>query len=55
MVGADDYIRKPIVEPEIVARVLNRLERVRARRKWMGNESDLETSSVTDISVPIIL
>jgi DNA-binding response OmpR family regulator len=55
MVGADDYIRKPIFEPEIVARVLNRLERVRARRKWMGNESDLETSSATDISVPIIL
>jgi DNA-binding response OmpR family regulator/HPt (histidine-containing phosphotransfer) domain-containing protein len=55
MVGADDYIRKPIVEPEMVARVLNRLERVRARRKWMGNENDLEASSATNVQVPIIL
>jgi DNA-binding response OmpR family regulator/HPt (histidine-containing phosphotransfer) domain-containing protein len=55
MVGADDYVRKPIVEPEIVARVLNRLERVRARRKWMGNEIDLEASSATNVPVSIIL
>ncbi len=55
MVGADDYVRKPIVEPEIVARVLNRLERVRARRKWMGNESNLEASSATNVPVSIIL
>ncbi len=27
--GADDYVRKPIVEPEIVARILNRIERTR--------------------------
>jgi DNA-binding response OmpR family regulator len=32
-VGADDYIAKPILEPELVARVLNRLERVRMRRR----------------------
>jgi len=31
-VGADDYIRKPIVAPELVARVLGWLERSRARR-----------------------
>jgi DNA-binding response OmpR family regulator/HPt (histidine-containing phosphotransfer) domain-containing protein len=55
MVGADDYVRKPIVEPEIVARVLNRLERVRARRKWMGNEVDLEASATTNVPVSIIL
>jgi DNA-binding response OmpR family regulator len=30
--GADDYIRKPILEPELIARVLNRLE-VRQRRR----------------------
>ncbi|HEY9644628.1 MAG TPA: response regulator, partial [Coleofasciculaceae cyanobacterium] len=24
--GGDDYIRKPILEPELIARVLNRLE-----------------------------
>jgi DNA-binding response OmpR family regulator len=27
-VGADDYVRKPIVESELVSRVLNRLQRV---------------------------
>jgi len=26
-VGADDYVKKPIVEAELIARVLNRLER----------------------------
>lgn len=30
--GADDYIQKPIVEPELMARVLNRLERYRMRQ-----------------------
>ncbi|HEY9666008.1 MAG TPA: response regulator, partial [Coleofasciculaceae cyanobacterium] len=37
--GADDYVSKPIVGPELVARVLNRLERVqilRKLRKLMG-------------------
>jgi DNA-binding response OmpR family regulator len=33
-VGADDYISKPIVGPELVARILNRLERVRILRNW---------------------
>jgi DNA-binding response OmpR family regulator len=32
-VGADDYVGKPIVKPELVSRVLNRLERVHMRRK----------------------
>jgi DNA-binding response OmpR family regulator/HPt (histidine-containing phosphotransfer) domain-containing protein len=27
MVGGDDYVSKPIVEPELIARILNRLER----------------------------
>jgi DNA-binding response OmpR family regulator len=31
-VGADDYVSKPIVAAELVARVLNRLERVKTRR-----------------------
>jgi DNA-binding response OmpR family regulator len=32
-VGADDYVSKPIVDAELIARVLNRLERSPARRK----------------------
>ncbi len=31
--GADDYIQKPFVEPELIARVLNCLERSQLRRK----------------------
>ncbi|BAY11562.1 response regulator [Calothrix sp. NIES-2098] len=34
-VGADDYVRKPIVEPELVARILNRLERTDLRKKLL--------------------
>lgn len=30
--GADDYINKPILPPELVARILNRLERLRSLR-----------------------
>lgn len=32
--GADDYLCKPIVGPEVVARISNRLERSRLRRNW---------------------
>ncbi len=31
--GADDYVNKPIVEPELIARILNRLERNKLRYK----------------------
>lgn len=31
MVGADDYVMKPVVEPELVTRVLNRLERLQTQ------------------------
>ena len=33
-VGADDYIHKPIVGPELIARILNRLERTRILRRF---------------------
>lgn len=39
-VGADDYIRKPIVAPELVARVLGWLERSR-RRKLLSDVDSL--------------
>ncbi|MEO0947089.1 MAG: response regulator, partial [Cyanobacteria bacterium J06641_5] len=32
--GADDYLCKPIVGPEVVARISNRLERSRLLRNW---------------------
>ncbi|QIR37378.1 response regulator [Tolypothrix sp. PCC 7910] len=35
LVGADDYIRKPIVEPELIARILNRLERTHLSKKLL--------------------
>ena len=31
--GADDYVNKPIVEPELIARLMNRLERTQLRRR----------------------
>jgi PleD family two-component response regulator len=42
--GADDYIAKPIVGPELVARVSNRLERVRLYR------AQAETDGLTGLS-----
>lgn len=33
-VGADDYVQKPIVGPELIARILNRLERTRILRRF---------------------
>ncbi|WP_404789829.1 response regulator [Altericista sp. CCNU0014] len=36
MAGADDYVSKPIMAPELLARVLNRLERRQPRRPRMS-------------------
>ncbi len=33
-VGADDYVHKPIVGPELIARILNRLERTRILHRF---------------------
>ncbi len=43
-VGADDYVSKPIVGPELVSRILNRLERLRFLRKLA------ETDTLTGLS-----
>ncbi len=37
--GADDYVTKPIVAPELVTRVLNRLERVTLLRQFAERDS----------------
>ncbi len=39
--GADDYIQKPFIGPELVARVLNRIERSQLRRKLMAVRNQL--------------
>lgn len=36
--GADDYISKPIVEPELITRIFNRLERSR----WLRNLTEID-------------
>lgn len=36
-VGADDFVSKPIVGPELVTRIINRLERIRAVKREMGD------------------
>ncbi|AFZ18852.1 response regulator [Allocoleopsis franciscana] len=43
-VGADDYVPKPIVEPELIARILNRLERTRFLHRFT------ETDELTGVS-----
>jgi diguanylate cyclase (GGDEF)-like protein len=44
-VGADDYVHKPIVGPELIARILNRLERTRIRHRFA--ETDELTGTAT--------
>lgn len=39
-VGADDYVAKPIVSAELIARVLNRLERVQILRKLAAAQKE---------------
>ncbi len=41
--GADDYVNKPIMPPELLARLLNRLERIRLLR------NRLEKDTLTDL------
>jgi diguanylate cyclase (GGDEF)-like protein len=44
-VGADDYVHKPIVGPELIARILNRLERTRILHRFA--ETDELTGTAT--------
>jgi DNA-binding response OmpR family regulator len=45
MAGADDYISKPILAPELLARVLNRLERRQSRRLRMRSQVKLSSEN----------
>lgn len=42
--GADDYVSKPVVGPELVTRLLNRLERTQLLRSWA------ETDALTGVA-----
>ncbi|WP_017316538.1 response regulator [Mastigocladopsis repens] len=39
-VGADDYVSKPVVEQELITRVLNRLERTQMRQKLAVSDQE---------------
>jgi PAS domain S-box-containing protein len=41
-VGADDFVSKPIVGPELVTRIINRLERMKLLRRVTQNHSHTE-------------
>lgn len=42
-VGADDFISKPIVGPELVTRIINRMERVKLRHRLQATPSNSPT------------
>jgi DNA-binding response OmpR family regulator len=45
-IGADDYVNKPVIGPELVARILNRLERSKIRHQMLQlQHSKLNTSN----------
>ena len=44
-VGADDFVSKPIVGPEVVARILNRLERNKLLKRVAQSQSSLDRNS----------
>ena len=48
--GADDFVGKPIVGPELVTRVISRLERVRAQHRSGKFEQRLSTVDVAESS-----
>ncbi|RUR84202.1 response regulator [Chlorogloeopsis fritschii PCC 9212] len=41
-VGADDFVSKPIIGPELVTRIINRLERIKLRRQMQPSDRFLE-------------
>ncbi|MGM3307816.1 response regulator [Anabaena sp. WFMT] len=53
--GADDFVSKPIIEPELVTRIINRLERVRLSRQMTQNHNtqigDITQQKHTEIEI----
>ena len=43
--GADDFVNKPIVGPELVTRIVNRLERIKLLRRMTQTQQKLEHSA----------
>ncbi|HEY9701207.1 MAG TPA: response regulator [Allocoleopsis sp.] len=43
--GADDYVSKPIVEPELITRIINRLERVKLLRTLAEKDALTQVSN----------
>ncbi|MBD2205884.1 response regulator [Calothrix sp. FACHB-1219] len=52
-VGADDFVRKPIVGPELVTRILNRLERIKLLRRVTNSRSFDEGRRHTSTSLSV--
>ncbi|WP_416674287.1 response regulator [Egbenema bharatensis] len=46
-VGADDYVQKPIVEPELVVRVMNRIERSQLHQQLVKRLSQAQAQAQT--------
>ncbi|GBE94994.1 response regulator [Nostoc cycadae] len=46
-VGADDFVSKPIVGPELVTRIVNRLERIKLLRRMVQTQQQPVTDKVT--------
>ncbi|MBW4478810.1 MAG: response regulator [Tolypothrix brevis GSE-NOS-MK-07-07A] len=49
-VGADDFVSKPIVGPELVTRIINRLERVKLRQRLAQTHQAKAPASKNDIT-----
>ncbi|MGI2909567.1 response regulator, partial [Tolypothrix sp. VBCCA 56010] len=49
-VGADDFVSKPIVGPELVTRIINRLERIKLRQRLAQTQQAEAAASKNDIT-----
>jgi DNA-binding response OmpR family regulator len=51
-VGADDYVQKPIVEPELVVRVMNRIERSQLHQQLVKRSQAQTQAQITASTEP---